>query len=89
MARQRSCLVPSTGKAERVVNKIHRVCAVGLLLAMVPAGYVSFRGDETSPFVYLPLLFLFPLILTGTYQLVLPWVRKARARRVARGPGAT
>ncbi|MEA3136311.1 MAG: hypothetical protein QOC71_592, partial [Thermoplasmata archaeon] len=31
--------------------------------------------------VYLPLLFLFPLIITGTYQLVLPWIRKYKARR--------
>lgn len=68
---------------ERVINKIHRVCAGGLLLTMVPAAYFSFKGDQTSPFVYLPLVFLFPLILTGTYQLVLPWVRKWRARRTS------
>jgi hypothetical protein len=76
------------GKAERVVNKIHRVCAGGLLLTMIPAAYVSFKGDATSPFVYLPLLFLFPLIITGTYQLVLPWVRKARAKRMSQGPSS-
>ena len=70
-------------KTERIINKIHRICAGGLLLTMVPAGYVSFKGDQTSPFVYLPLLFLFPLIITGTYQLVLPWVRRMRARRPA------
>lgn len=71
---------------ERVMNKIHRVCAGGLLLTMIPAGYVSFQGDKESVFVYLPLAFLFPLIITGTYQLVLPWVRKARSRRAARTP---
>jgi hypothetical protein len=76
------------GKTERVINKVHRVCAGGLLLTMVPAGYVSFKGDQASPFVYLPLLFLFPLIITGTYQLVLPWVRKARAKRAPQGPSS-
>jgi hypothetical protein len=70
-------------KTHRVITKIHRVCAGGLLLTMIPAGYVSFKGDATSVFVYLPLVFLFPLIITGTYQLVLPWVRKARARRAS------
>jgi hypothetical protein len=76
------------GKVHRVITKIHRVCAGGLLLSMVPAAYVSFQGDKASFFVYLPLLFLFPLIITGTYQLVLPWVRKARARRMAQGPAS-
>jgi hypothetical protein len=73
------------GKTERAFNKIHRVCAGLLLLSMVPAAYASFTGDRAHPsfWVYLPLLFLFPLIITGTYQLVLPWVRKARARRIA------
>jgi hypothetical protein len=73
-------------KTQRVINKIHRICAGGLLLTMIPAGYVSFKGDQTSPFVYLPLLFLFPLIITGTYQLFLPWVRRMRARRASQGP---
>lgn len=68
-------------KAQAIITKIHRVCAGLLLLSMVPAAIFSFRGEQSSPFVYLPLLFLFPLIITGTYQLVLPWVRKSRARR--------
>ena len=68
-------------KTHRVITKIHRICAGGLLLTMIPAAYVSFQGDQASVFVYLPLLFLFPLIITGTYQLVLPWVRRYRARR--------
>ena len=68
-------------KTERVINKIHRVSAGLLLILMVPAAYVSFQGDQESVFVYLPLAPLFALIITGTYQLVLPWVRKARARR--------
>ena len=36
-----------------------------LLLTMVPAGYASLRGDQGSVLVYLPLLFLFPLILVA------------------------
>ena len=68
-------------KSERIVNKIHRICAGGLLLTMVPAAYVSFKGNLTPLLVYFPLVFLFPLIITGTYQLVLPWVRKWRAGR--------
>ena len=69
--------------AAAIITKIHRVCAGLLLLSMVPAGYASFTGDPAhpSPLVYLPLLFLFPLIITGTYQLVAPWIRKRRARR--------
>jgi hypothetical protein len=69
------------GKAHHVITKIHRICAGLLLLSMIPAAYVSFQGDKTSFFVYLPLFFLFPLIITGTYQLVLPWIRKYKARR--------
>ena len=68
-------------KTHAVIVKIHRICAGLLLLSMVPAAIVSFQGDKTSVFVYLPLLFLFPLIITGTYQLALPWVRKYKARR--------
>ncbi|HUR25792.1 MAG TPA: hypothetical protein VM327_07255 [Candidatus Thermoplasmatota archaeon] len=74
--------------AHRIITKIHRICAGLLLLTMIPAAYVSFQGDKESVFVYLPLLFLFPLIVTGTYQLVLPWVRKARARRMSQGPSS-
>ena len=68
-------------KTHAIVIKIHRVCAGLLLLSMVPAGYVSFKGDASSPWVYLPLAFLFPLIITGTYQLVLPWIRRYRTRK--------
>lgn len=71
------------GKAHRVLVKIHRIAAGLLLLAMVPAAYVSFQGDAESALVYAPLPFLFVLILTGTYQLVAPWVRRARRS----GPG--
>ena len=74
-------------KFDRANTKVHRVCAGGLLLTMVPAGYASFKGDTESAFVYLPLVFLFPLILTGTYQLVAPWVRRARSRRAAAAQG--
>ena len=77
-------------KVQAVINKVHRVCAGFLLLSMVPAAYASFTGDRAHPsfWVYLPLLFLFPLIITGTYQLVLPWVRKYRSRRAAQGPAS-
>ena len=68
-------------KTHAVVTRIHRVCAGLLLVSMIPAGIASFKGDPSSVFVYLPLAFLFPLIITGTYQLALPWVRKYRARR--------
>lgn len=74
---------------EAVNRKIHRIAAGLLLLTMIPAGYVSFKGADPanpSPLVYLPLLPLFVLIITGTYQLVMPWIRKRRARR---GVGAS
>lgn len=69
------------GKAAAIITKIHRVSAGLFLLSMLPAGYASFQGDAESPLVYLPLPFLFSLILTGTYQLVAPWIRRRRARR--------
>ena len=73
-------------KVARIITKIHRVCAGLLLLTMVPAAYASIvLKDPESPLVYLPLPFLFVLILTGAYQLVAPWVRRARARQ-AGGP---
>jgi hypothetical protein len=73
------------GKAHRVITKIHRIAAGLFLLAMMPAGYVSFTGNAESPLVYLPLPFLFVLVPTGTYQLVLPWIRGYRARRLPHG----
>ena len=72
------------GKAITVITKVHRVAAGLFLLSIVPAGLASAQagaGGEPSPWVYLPLPFLFTLILPGTYQLVAPWVRRARARR--------
>ena len=75
------------GKFARVITKVHRVCAGLLLLSMAPAAYAALvLKDAEHPLVTLPLLFLFPLILTGTYQLVAPWVRKAKARRGAASP---
>lgn len=76
------------GKAAAIITKVHRVSAGLLLLTMVPAGYASFQGDAESPLVYLPLPFLFALILTGTYQLVAPWIRKRRAKQSS-SAGAT
>ena len=69
--------------AERIINKIHRWGAGLFLLSTIPAGYASFTGDPEapSPLVYLPLPFLFVLMLTGTYQLIVPWVRRRRSRR--------
>lgn len=73
------------GKTAAVITKVHRVCAALFLLSIVPAGYASFTGDASnpSPLVYLPLPFLFGLILTGIYQLVAPWIRRHRSKRAA------
>lgn len=68
-------------RVDRVITKVHRVAAGLFLLAMLPAGYASFQGNAESPLVYAPLPFLFVLILTGTYQLVRPWIRRLQARR--------
>lgn len=65
------------------VIRVHRVAAILFLLATPLAAWASFRGGEPAAFVYLPLPFMAVLVLTGIYQLVLPWVRKARARRAA------
>jgi len=68
-------------KAHLVIVRIHRVAAILFLLAIAPAWWASARGGEPAAFVYLPLPFLFVLVATGIYQLVLPWVRRARTRR--------
>jgi len=68
------------GKTDRIITKAHRVSAGLFLLAMIPAGYASFKRDTASLLVYLPLPFLFGLILTGIYQLVAPWIRRARRK---------
>lgn len=73
-------------KADRVVTKVHRIAAGLFLLSIGPAGYASFTGDVGSPLVYLPLPFLFALILTGTYQLVTPWIRRRRKSRAGAPP---
>ena len=71
-------------KLARAITKVHRVVAGLFLLSILPAMYASLvLEDPESPLVYLPLPFLFALILTGTYQLVAPWVRRARARKAA------
>ena len=67
-------------KADRIITKAHRVSAGLFLPAMIPAAYASFKDDTASPLVLLPLPFLFALILTGTYQLVAPWIRRARRK---------
>ena len=74
-------------KTEGVIRKIHRIAAGLFLLSIPPAAYFSFTGDPAapSPVVYIPLFPLFALTITGTYQLVLPWVRKNRAKRASQG----
>ena len=66
---------------ESVIRKTHRVVAGLFLITIVPATYLSFTGDPSSPhpLVYAPLLPLLLLTVTGTYQLVLPWTRRRRA----------
>lgn len=63
------------------LRQTHRVAAALFLLAVPPAWYFSMNGDPAAPHpaVYLPLLPLLLLALTGTYQLVAPWLRR-RAR---------
>jgi hypothetical protein len=72
--------------ADAFLRRFHRIVAALFLLAIPPAAYASFTGDRASPspLVYLPLFPLLFLTLTGTYQLVAPWVRHSRARRQAR-----
>lgn len=67
--------------ATAVIHRIHRIAAMLFLLSIIPAGWASFRGGEPAALVYLPLVFLAALSLTGIYQLVLPWARRFRARR--------
>ncbi len=69
------------GKADVYITRVHRVSAVLFLISTVPAGIASARGGDPSPVVYIPLVFLLGLTLTGTYQLVMPWIRRHRARR--------
>jgi|GEM_PF-3302549 len=73
--------------ADAILRKIHRISAIVFLLSIPPAGYFSFTGDplSPSPVVYVPLFPLLALTLTGTYQLVAPWIRAFRARRLPRG----
>jgi len=75
---------------DSIVRKAHRIFALLFILTIAPAAYFSFTGDPEapSPFVYLPLFPLLFLLLGGTYLLVAPWVRKARARPTAKGPGS-
>lgn len=67
--------------ADSFLRKTHRVMAGLFLLTIPPAAYFSLTGDQASPspFVYFPLFPLFVLTLTGTYQLVVPWLRRRRA----------
>lgn len=68
--------------ADTRLRRAHRVIAGLFLLAVPPAGYASLAatGAAVSPAVYLPLLPLFGLMLTGGYLLVRPWVDRLRAR---------
>lgn len=63
-----------------LLRRAHRAIAVLFLLAVPLAAYGSLTatGSEVSPVVYLPLVPLLGLMLTGSYLLVRPWVRRAR-----------
>jgi hypothetical protein len=67
--------------ADVFIRRFHRVNAVLFLVSIPPAAFFSFAaaGGDPSPVVYIPLLPLLGLTLTGTYQLVMPWVRWRRA----------
>lgn len=71
--------------ADAFLRKTHRVIAIAFFLTIPPAGFFSARGDPAHPsfWVYLPLLPLFGLALTGLYLLVRPWVQRYRTRRAA------
>lgn len=60
------------------IIRAHRVNALLFLISTVPAGIASSRAGEPSVVVYLPLIFLLGLSLTGTYQLLMPWIRRYR-----------
>jgi hypothetical protein len=66
---------------EAIIRRVHRISAILFLLAVFPAGYFSVTGNPASPspVVYIPLIFLLGLSLTGIYQLVKPWIRQLRA----------
>jgi len=63
-------------------RRTHRVIAVLFLLSVPPAAYGSAAatGSEVSPVVYLPLVPLLGLSVTGSYLLIWPWVRRLRRR---------
>ena len=64
--------------ADSALRKIHRVSAILFLVSTIPAGFASAQGGEPSPVVYIPLVLLLGLALTGIYQLVVPWLRRRR-----------
>lgn len=70
-------------RSAAIITRIHRIAAILFLLSVVPAGWASMRGGEPAALVYLPLLFLAGLSLTGIYQLAAPWARRYQARRRA------
>lgn len=76
------------GKAAVVITRVHRASAVLFLVSIPPAWYFSMKGDPLapSPVVYLPLLPLLGLTVTGIYQLVAPWIRRYRARQKETAP---
>lgn len=69
-------------------RKVHRVLAALFLLTIPPAAWASFQGDpaDPSPLVYLPLLPLGLLSITGTWLLIRPWLRKWRGKRTVAEP---
>lgn len=69
---------------DAILRRTHRIVAILFFLTVPAAAYASMQGGDpadASPLVYLPLLPLGFLSLTGLYLLVSPWVRRARARK--------
>lgn len=56
------------------------VIAALFLLSAIPAAIVSAQGQAECFWVYTPLPFLFLLMISGTYMLVEPWIRRLRGR---------
>ena len=63
-------------------RRVHRVMAVFFLLSIPSAAYFSVTGDPLAPhpLVYVPLLPLAVMAVTGAWMLVRPWIKSRRAR---------
>lgn len=63
-------------------RRFHRILAGLFLLSIPPAAYFSITGDPLAPhpLVYVPLFPLALMVVTGTWLLVRPWIKKRQAR---------